>query len=257
MTTTNAVSTETKLPGWLDGKNDHPEIWEATKEAQHQCYCSPTGWFKRGDHDALQFLGAKGEEPHSAETIRTLTKERVEFEKALVAAAKEICREWGGVSLLTPQQVRAEEHCVLDGYLVNPEVEPGYAQIRPVNGGYALKGAVWGPELQVTTKRSAVRTDNGPAISHGATEFFLPGGEKIAFHWMSGGFSPIQWGYRVLEGKIPSSPNPELPFKGVTVHNAPQPGSGHSSATTPPETVTIQLRVGLYRDIPGFKPKRD
>jgi hypothetical protein len=133
----------TKIPTWLNGEEDHPEIWRASDEAHRRCYACPTNWFRRGDCTALQFFGsASGEEVHDAETIYRLISERMAFERdTVIPVAQKYCRRWG-VVLLTPEQVRAEEHCQRQGHMRGNWLEPGYAWIQMVNGEYK----VWAKE---------------------------------------------------------------------------------------------------------------
>ena len=163
-----------------------------------------------------------------------------------------ICNKWGGLTLLTPQQVNAEEHCVREHHLVSPEVEPGYAQICPVNGGYSLRGAVWGPELEVQVVKTGVRRDNGPGISDGTTELVLPNGSKLTSWWCAGGFARMNWKHRVVSGEMPETPRPEPAFKDGMIHER---RSGYSLAQSETKTLRIQLAVRLCEGIYGFRPR--
>jgi hypothetical protein len=78
-------------------------------------------------------------------------------------------------------------------------------------------------------------------VSHGGITFTLPDDSQKKYYWMSGGPSPYKWGYEIQAGQAPESPNPELPFRNVSVHNAPQPGSGYSAAKSAEETVTVRF----------------
>lgn len=243
----NTTTTQSPIPNWLNG-NDRPDIWEAVTEARKRCFLPPTGWVERGDCVALQYIDI-GSEPESSQTIYERIEQRVRYEKAnVIPAAEKLCKELG-VTLLTPGD---EEHCIRGGFRIRDEVEPGFARIKTFRGEYDLEVSVWDTPIECKVIRYAVRTDNGPAVSYGGIQFESSNGHKNKFGWVSGGFSSLKWPYKILKGQVPESPNPKLPFRDVSFQNAPQPGSGYSSAKSAITTVTVAFRkTTVYRNLAG------
>ncbi|MBM3257172.1 MAG: hypothetical protein FJY98_02475 [Candidatus Liptonbacteria bacterium] len=111
----------------IEGKDNHPEIWEAHLEALKRCYVNPSGWY-RSEEDSQ----------YPAKEIYRLVAERMAFERdAVIPAAQKFCAKWG-VTLLTPEQAQAEEHCCLGGYMRVERIDPGYARVTYINGDYGV-----------------------------------------------------------------------------------------------------------------------
>lgn len=185
-------------------------------------------WWKRGDMDVFQWMGSGEPGPVSEHYAALEAAKRAEVE--VVEKAKKICASHGVELLPSGARLGKNPHFVPEANWQPQELEPGYAWLKKHKGGWTLRISKWGPPIKGVLKESKVRTDNGPALSHGSTEFIEDGYTEpvLLKAWTSGAGAGSQWPYKITEGESPSSAIPGNAYGGPGPHPC---GRGHSSAS--------------------------